>query len=323
MLIVQKFGGSSLAGIERLRMSAGLVMAARGAGHDVVVVVSAMGDTTDELIDMAQKISPSPSAREMAALTTTGEQQSAALMAIMLESLGAKARSLTGWQSGILTDCDYSAGTIQLVAPARISEALNRGHIAVVTGFQGVCPAGDITSLGRGGSDTTAVALAVALEAGRCEIYTDVSGIYTADPRIVPEAVRLPCIDFRDMLALAERGSQVLHPASVALAMANSVPIHLASAFEKAPGSVVCSLADCERPDYAGVTRNLSAGEVSLAGRAADAGTLSKLVLLLGAAGLPVLSGSIGENCVSVTVPPEALTHAMALIHREMILKKP
>lgn len=320
MLIVQKFGGSSLAGIERLRRSADLIMAARRAGHDVVVVVSAMGDTTDELIELAQKISASPSAREMAALTTTGEQQSAALMAIMLESLGARACSLTGWQSGILTDCNYASGDIQLIAPARISDALNRGYIAVVTGFQGVCPSGDLTTLGRGGSDTTAVALSVALEADRCEIYTDVSGVFTADPRLIPEAVRLKSIDFRDMLALAECGSQVLHPRSVALAMANAVPIHLASSFEQGPGSVVRSLKDADRPDYVGVTRNTSTGEVTLAGRAADAGTLSRLVLLLAKDGIPVLSGSLGENRVSVAVPPDSLVPAMTLIHDKLVL---
>lgn len=170
MLIVQKFGGSSLAGIERLRRSAEICLECAHREQDLVVVVSAMGDSTNALIDLARQISPHPSSREMDALMTTGEQQSAALMAIMLESLGAKARSLTGWQAGIFTDSRYGNADVALIAPDRVRKTLNEGAIAVVTGFQGFCEYGDITSLGRGGSDTTAVALAAALEAGRCEI---------------------------------------------------------------------------------------------------------------------------------------------------------
>ena len=320
MLIVQKFGGSSLADIERLRRAAGICIEARRREHDVVMVVSAMGDTTDDLVNMAQTISPQPSPREMDALMTTGEQQSAALMAIMLESLGAKAQSFTGWQAGLLTDCQHGHGDLKLIAPSRILEALSRGRVAVVAGFQGFCRCGDITSLGRGGSDTTAVALSAALEADRCEIYTDVSGIYTADPRLIPDARHLESIDFRDMLMLARSGSQVLHEKSVELAMANGIEIHLLSSFENAEGSVVRFLKDGQRPAFAGITRSVESGQVSLVGRSADASALSKLVLLLAREGIPVISGSITEGCASVTVARTQLQTAMEHIHREMLL---
>ena len=320
MLIVQKFGGSSLADVERLRRAAGICIEARHREHEVVVVVSAMGDTTDELLDMAQQISARPSPREMDALLTTGEQQSAALMAIMLESMGTRAQSLTGWQAGIMTDCENGHGEIQLIAPSRILEALSQDRVAVVTGFQGFCRCGDITSLGRGGSDTTAVALAAALEADRCEIYTDVSGIYTADPRIIPDARHLESIDFRDMLALAKAGAQVLHPKSVELAMINGVEIHLLSSFQSGPGSVVRFMSDSRRPDYAGVTRNPDTNTVSLAGKLANAAALSRVVMLLGAQGIPVLSGEINDGCVSVTVAQTQLIEAMELVHMEMLL---
>ncbi len=320
MLIVQKFGGSSLADIERLRRAAGICMEARHREHEVVVVVSAMGDTTDELVELARRISPRPSLREMDALMTTGEQQSAALLAIMLESLGARAQSFAGWQAGVMTDSEYGRGEIRLLAPSRILECLSRGRVAVVAGFQGFCAGGDITSLGRGGSDTTAVALAAALEAERCEIYTDVAGIYSADPRLIPEARKLAYIDFRDMLALARAGSQVLHPRSVELAMANSLELSLLSSFEEGEGSVVRFLKESSRPDFAGVTRSADSCQVSLVGRAADAGALSGMALALARQDIPVLSGSLSENCASVTVAPEQLLPAMEHIHREMLL---
>lgn len=320
MLIVQKFGGSSLAGIERLRRAAGICMEARHREHEVVMVVSAMGDATDRLVELAQQISPRPSLREMDALMTTGEQQSAALMAIMLESMGAKAQSFAGWQAGIMTDGEFGRGDIRLIAPSRILEAVSRGRVAVVTGFQGFCASGDITSLGRGGSDTTAVALAAALEAERCEIYTDVAGIYSADPRLIPEARRLECIDFRDMLALARAGSQVLHPRSVELAMANSMELSLLSSFEESGGSAVRFLKESGRPPFAGVTRCAESSQISLVGRSADAAALSKMALTLAGRGISVLSGALSENCASVTVAPELLLSAMEHIHREMVL---
>lgn len=322
MLIVEKFGGSSLADIERLRRTAEICRAARCREHDVIVVVSAMGDTTDHLVDMAQEISPRPSKRELDALMTTGEQQSAALMAIMLESLGVKAQSLSGWQAGILTDPRHGGSDIRFIAPGRIREALSQGRVPVVTGFQGFTARGDISTLGRGGSDTTAVALAAALEADRCEIYTDVDGIYTADPRLIDSARKLPRIDLRDMLALAKGGSQVLHSKSVELALANNIDIHLLSSFESAPPSLVCRLKEAERPAFAGVTRRREEGSLSLVGKAADASALSRMVVLLSGAGIPVLSGVLDEGSAGVTVAPEQLDAATRLIHDEMVLKQ-
>ena len=320
MLIVQKFGGSSIADGDRLRRAAGICMRQRQNGNEVVVVVSAMGDTTDLLADRARELGAKPSPREMDALITTGEQQSAALLVMTMESLGIPAVSLAGWQAGIYTDCRYGDSDIRLIAPVRIREALSRGRVPVVTGFQGVCAAGDITSLGRGGSDTTAVALAAALESDCCEIYTDVDGIYTADPRLIPDAVKLDAIDYRDMLALAEAGSQVLHAKSVELAMANSVVIHLLSSFNDAPGSQVRALRDGSRADFAGITRSRTSGEISLAGKAADAAALSRAVLLLAAEGIEVLSGSVGDGRISVLVGEAEQPRAMQLMHREMIL---
>lgn len=315
MLIVQKFGGSSLAGLERLRRSAAIAAEARRRGHTVLVVVSAMGDTTDELLDMARAINPQPSPRELAALLSTGEQQSAALTAITLESMGLAARSFTGWQAGIITESNPVDARIDLIAAGDAAAALERGEIAVVSGFQGISAEGDITTLGRGGSDTTAVALAAALDADRCEIYTDVDGIYTADPRIVDGARRLDDIDFRDMLILAGAGSQVLHDRSVALALANNVEIRLLSSFKPGIGSRVRLLSDDERPDFAGITRSKTRSEITLVGRAADNSALSELVITLSKSGIPVLSGSSGDGWLTVRVAPSQLMPALELTH--------
>jgi len=320
MLIVQKFGGSSLADIERLRRAASICLEARRREHKVVVVVSATGDTTDELEEMAHMISPRPPKREMDALLTTGEQQSAALMAIMLESLGAAAQSFTGWQAGIFTTPTHGEAKISAIAASRIVRALEEGRIAVVSGFQGISSGGDVTTLGRGGSDTTAVALAAALNADRCEIYTDVNGIYTADPRLVTGAKLLRKIDFRDMLILAGAGSQVLHSESVRLAMANGVEIHLLSSFESSEGSLVCCLSDSERPDYAGVTRNVTTCCITAVGKAAGARTLSELVLMLGRAGVPVLSGRVEDGSVSIKVSQTHLLPALELVHSAIMI---
>lgn len=239
MLIVEKFGGSSLADIERLRRAAEICRSARCREHDVIVVVSAMGDTTDHLVDMAQEISPRPSKRELDALMTTGEQQSAALMAIMLESLGVKAQSLSGWQAGILTGSRHGGSDIRLIAPGRIQEALSRGRVPVVTGFQGFTAQGDVSTLGRGGSDTTAVALAAALHADCCRIYTDVDGVYDRDPRKYPNARRYRRIGYNQMLSMARRGAQVLHDRCVELARDNRIPLEVRSTFTDTPGTIV------------------------------------------------------------------------------------
>ena len=321
MLIVQKFGGSSLADAGRLRHVAALCLERRRAS-ELVVVVSAMGDTTDGLSERARQLLPDPPRRELDALVTTGEQQAAALLVIAMRELGLEAVSLTGWQAGILTDRNYGAGEIRLIAPARIREELSRGRIPVVTGFQGICAAGDITSLGRGGSDTTAVALAAALEAELCEIYTDVDGVYTADPRLLPEARRLDAVDSRDMLALARAGAQVLHPKSVELAMANHIPLRLLSSFTEGPGSVIRRLSAEARPALAGITGRPEEGRLTLAGARADAAALAEMTVLLAEAGIRVQAGTLAENSATLLLAPEQTREAMALVHRELILRQ-
>lgn len=321
MLIVQKYGGSSLSDPERLRHVARLCRE-RAAGAELVVVVSAMGGATDALTDRAREMSAAPSARELDALVTTGEQQSAALLVMTMEELGLPAVSLTGWQAGILTDAHYGDGEIRLISPGRIRRELSRGRVPVVTGFQGVCTAGDVTSLGRGGSDTTAVALAAALEADECEIYTDVDGIYTADPRLLPQAKLLSVIDTRDMLALAKAGAKVLHAKSVELALAGNVPLRLLSSFHVGDGSEVRLLPEAARPRFASVTGSREAGRVTLAGRAADAAALSEAVLLLSAAGIRVRDSALGDNALTLLVAPDDQPAALALIHDGMVLSQ-
>ena len=315
MLTIQKFGGSSLSDIDKLRRAALRCTDAMQNGQKVVMVVSAMGDTTDDLAELAHEINPDPPKRESDALLTSGEQQSAALMAIMLDSMGTKAISLTGWQCGIFTDSLFGDASPEVTFPNRIADALEAGFVPVVTGFQGVDIAGNITSLGRGGSDTTAVLLAAALEADRCEIYTDVDGIYTADPRLVKDAKRITVIDYRDMLTLSLEGSQVLHHKSVALAMCNGVNIHLLPAGRKGGGSIVTALSDEERPALAGVTKNESTGELALVGKGCRAELLPQTVLGLSDSGIRVTGGGVRENCMYLTVDKEQTVIAVQLLH--------
>jgi aspartate kinase len=213
-LVVQKFGGSSVADADRIRRVARRISRERAAGHDLVVVVSAMGDTTDELLGLAAAITDDPDPRELDVLLATGEHQSATLLSMALHALGVAAISLTGPQAGITTDGTYGRARIAGIEPRRVREELERGRVVIVAGFQGqsAAQAGDqeMTTLGRGGSDTTAVALAAALRAGRCQIFTDVRGIFTADPRLVPEARQLPVIGYEEMLELAHQGAQVM-----------------------------------------------------------------------------------------------------------------
>ena len=315
MLIVQKFGGSSLADAERLRRAAGICMAARNRGHSVVMVVSAMGDTTDGLIELAHTISSAPPARELDALMSTGEQRSAALMAITLESMGVSALSLTGWQAGMYTDGTHGDAALELTMPTRISAALRAGVTPVVAGFQGVDIRGDVTTLGRGGSDTSAVALSAALPAQRCEIYTDVNGIYTADPRLVGGARRLSEIDYGDMLLLARGGSQVLNARSVELAEAGGVDIYLLSSAGEPGYSVVRRLENERRPDFAGVTRDTARSCVTLVGKGCRSHTLPELAALLTDAGVSVRGGRMGAGYASVKTDPGQLSFALEKVH--------
>jgi len=252
--LVHKYGGTSVDGPERIRAVARRIADARAAGHQMVVVVSAMGHSTDELIALAHRVSPSPSRREMDMLLTTGERVSMALLAMALVDLGVEAISFTGSQSGILTDAAHSNARIVSIRPERIRAELARDRVVIVAGFQGVCPeTREITTLGRGGSDTTAVALAAALAPAACEIYTDVAGVFTADPRVVPAARAIPELSFRACSALAHLGGRVLHARCVDLAARERVPLTVRSSFDDAPGTRIVE-ANVEKPRVEAVT---------------------------------------------------------------------
>lgn len=239
MRIVQKFGGTSLMNAKRVLAAARRAVEPARRGDQVVVVVSAQGHTTDQLIVQAQDVCARPGAREMDAYLASGEQQSAALMAMAINALGQQAVSLAGWQAGLLTDGIHGSARVLGLQNDRIRRELEAGRIVVVAGFQGIDETGDITTLGRGGSDTTAVALAAFLKADLCQIYTDVDGVYDKDPRKFPDAVKYPVIDYEAMLQLARRGAQVLHDCSVELAMQYRVPIQVLSSFRPVPGTMV------------------------------------------------------------------------------------
>ncbi|MGQ9558830.1 MAG: aspartate kinase [Desulfurispora sp.] len=265
MLVVQKYGGSSVANPERIKNVARRVVETRRQGHDVVVVVSAMGDTTDELIDLMKQISSQPPEREMDMLLSTGEQISIALLATAIGELGEKVISLTGPQVGIITDDVHTKARIVQITGDRLQQELAAGSIVVVAGFQGINGANDITTLGRGGSDTTAVALAAALQADVCEIYTDVDGVYTADPRLVPTARKLDEISYDEMLELANLGAQVLHPRSVECAKLYGITIHVRSSFHHREGTYVREVANMEKPlVVTGIAHDLNVARIGL-----------------------------------------------------------
>ena len=245
-LIVQKYGGSSVADADRIKDVARRIAKAKDEGNQVVVVVSAMGDTTDELIQMAHQVSEQPEERELDVLLSTGELISSTLVAMALGSLGYSAVSLTGAQAGIQTDSSYSRARIVRVDSKRIVNELQKGNIVIVAGFQGITPNMDITTLGRGGSDTTAVALAASLNAEVCQIYTDVEGVYTADPHFVPGATKVKEIDYEEMLELASYGTKVIHPRAVELGQLYNMPILVASSFSDSPGTLICKEASME-----------------------------------------------------------------------------
>ena len=269
-LIVQKYGGSSLESAERIRAVAERIVATKKQGNDVVVVCSAMGDTTDDLLDLAAQVNPVPPQREMDMLLTAGERISNALVAMAVESLGAHAQSFTGSQAGVLTTERHGNARIVDVTPGRITEALEAGQICIVAGFQGVNKdTRDVTTLGRGGSDTTAVALAAALNADVCEIYSDVDGVYTADPRIVPNARKLEKLSFEEMLELAAVGSKILVLRSVEYARAFNVPLRVRSSYSNDPGTLIAgSMEDIpvEEAVLTGVATDNSEAKVTVLG---------------------------------------------------------
>lgn len=245
--LVAKFGGSSVASIEKIKNIATRVKNMRDQGNDMVVVVSAMGDTTDDLIELAAATGKDNCCREMDMLLATGEQQSAALLALTLKHMGCEAISLTGWQAGICSDAHYSKAKISDIKPTRICNELDKGNVVVIAGFQGISPEGDITTLGRGGSDTSAVALAAILNAERCMIFTDVDGVFTADPRIVKEARKLSKISYEEMLEMASLGAAVLQPRAAEFAMLYNVDVEVRSSFNDHPGTMITEVANMEK----------------------------------------------------------------------------
>ena len=264
MIIVEKFGGTSLSGVPEVRRAASVIARAARDGHRVAAVLSAQGDTTDELLRTARRYNPNPSARELDMLLSTGEQTSVALMAMALEDMGLPVVSLAGWQAGLGTDAVHGSARLRRLAPARIRRELEEGKIVLIAGFQGLSPEGDITTLGRGGSDTTAVAVAAALGADECRICTDVAGVFTADPRLVPGARLLPEVDSGEMHVLAAAGAKVLHERAAELALRLSVPLEVRSTFSDEPGTVVRPLPPGEKVRLTAVTER--AGLVTLVG---------------------------------------------------------
>ena len=281
-LIVQKFGGSSVADANKLRNVARIITDTYQRGNDVVVVLSAQGDTTDDLIEKAKELNPHASKREMDMLLSTGEQISISLCAMCIESMGYQAISLTGWQAGMLTDSSYSNARIKRVRTERIQKELDKRKIVLVAGFQGINKYDDITTLGRGGSDTSAVALAAALHADLCQIYTDVDGVYTADPRSVTGAKKLEEITFDEMLELASLGAQVLHNSSVEMAKRYNVNLEVLSSFSGNPGTKVKEVVKTmEKTHVSGVAKDKNVARIALVGLADQPGIAFKIFSLL------------------------------------------
>ena len=308
MLIVQKYGGSSVADREKVERVAGIIADAYRAGNEVVVVLSAQGDTTDELIEKAMEINPNPSKREMDVLLTVGEQISVALMAMQLEKMRLPAVSLTGWQIEMNTNSTHGAARIKSISTERIRRELDKNRIVLIAGFQGVNKYGDLTTLGRGGSDTTAVAVAAALGADKCQIYTDVDGVYTADPHKVPGAKKLGAITYDEMLELASLGSQVLHNRSVEMAKRYHVDLEVLSSYERKPGTKVREVVKAvERMIISGVAKDEKVARITVAGVPDRPGVAFRVFSVLSRAKINVdiilqSAGRGGTNDISFTV---------------------
>jgi aspartate kinase len=326
-LVVQKYGGSSVADAERIKRVAERIVATSREGNEVVVVVSAMGDTTDELIDLAQQIVPAPAGREYDMLLTAGERISMALLAMAINSLGGKAESFTGSQAGVLTTSVHGKARIVNITPGRVRSSLDAGNVAIVAGFQGVSPdTKDITTLGRGGSDTTAVALAAAMDADVCEIYTDVDGVFSADPRIVPNARRLDTVTYEEMLELAACGAKILHLRSVEYGRRYGVPIHVRSSFSNKPGTVVAGhMEDLAVEDaiISGVAHDRSEVKVTVVGVPDKPGEAAAIFTELATAEINldmivqnISTGGTGRTDVSFTLPATDGPTAVAALRK-------
>ena len=319
-MVVQKFGGSSVADPARIKAVADRIVATRRDGHGVVVVVSAMGDTTDELDRLAHEVSSAPAAREMDMLLTSGERISIALLCMAIIDRGEHAVSFTGSQAGIVTDTAHQRAKILDVRTERLQAALDGGAIAVVAGFQGISTTSDITTLGRGGSDTTAVALAAALDAEVCEIYTDVAGVYTADPRVVPEARKLERVSYEEMLDMAATGGRVLALRSVEFARNYHVPVHVRSSFSPEPGTwVVEEEAGMEQAIISGVTHDISEAKVTIGQVADHPGIAARVFRALADEGVNVDMivqnvSTAGHTDISFTTPRDDLARALKVV---------
>lgn len=314
-LIVQKYGGSSVADAEGMKRVAARIVASKRDGNKVVVVVSAMGDTTDELIDLANQITPIPTGRELDMLLTAGERISMALLAMAISNLGHEARSFTGSQAGVITDSAHGRARIIDVTPGRIQEALEEGAIAIVAGFQGISQdTKDVTTLGRGGSDTTAVALAAALDADVCEIYTDVDGVFSADPRVVPAARKLKTVTYDEMLELAASGAKVLHLRCVEYARRYDLPIHVRSSFTTNEGTWVVKDypegGNMEQAIISGIAHDKSEAKITIVGVPDRTGVAARIFQAIADADINidmivqnVSAASTGLTDISFTLP--------------------
>ncbi len=317
-IVVQKYGGSSVADPSRIMAVADRVVATREEGNDLVVVVSAMGQTTDSLLELAAEVSSAPHPREMDMLLTAGERISMALLAMALNDRGVPAVSYTGSQAGILTDSAHGGARITRITGERVKDSLSSGKVVIVAGFQGVDPSTkEVTTLGRGGSDTTAVALAAALGADSCEILTDVSGVFTADPRVVPEAVLLDEIEYRQMLALATAGAGVLMPHSVEFARDNEVPVHVRSSFTADPGTWMRPGSPVRR--FAGVAGSTEGDQATITVVGSGIGSvIDDELSALGAEGIHAGLSASEDGAVAISVPAEQTGAAMRLLHARL-----
>jgi aspartate kinase len=327
-LIVQKYGGSSVADAEGMKRVANRIVAAKRDGNQVVVVVSAMGDTTDELIDLAKQITPIPSGRELDMLLTAGERISMALLAMAITNLGHEARSFTGSQAGVITTSAHGRARIIDVTPGRIQEALAEGAIAIVAGFQGISQdTKDVTTLGRGGSDTTAVALAAALEADVCEIYTDVDGVFSADPRVVPNARKLKTVTYEEMLELAASGAKVLHLRCVEYARRYDLPIHVRSSFTTNEGTWVVKDhpqgGEMEQAIISGIAHDKSEAKITIVGVPDRTGVAARIFQAIADADINidmivqnVSAAATGLTDISFTLPKDEGADATVILQK-------
>lgn len=319
-LIVQKFGGSSVANAERVMNVAKIVTDTYREGNDVVVVVSAQGDTTDDLIDKAHEINEHPSKREMDMLLTSGEQISIALLSMAIEKLGCPSVSLLGWQAGFRTNSAYGSARIKSIKTDRLRAEVDRHNIVVVAGFQGINKYDDLTTLGRGGSDTSAVAIAAAMHADRCQIFTDVEGVFTADPRKIPEARKLKEITYDEMLELATLGAQVLNNRSVEMAKKYNVEIEVLSSLKRVPGTIVKEVAKMEKMLVRGVTKDTDVARISVTNIDNTPGIAFKLFSKLAQKGINVdiilqSVGRDGTKDITFTVAKDNAVDAIAAVH--------